>query len=204
MYNHIPDRDTHLSLYGNCVGDDGNICVWSQDDCPSSRTFSAASFSTYGGNTDIEDLCTCEKVVTGACVVGNNWSDWTCAVSADACDKDADFHNWQKVRQAGKDCRLCPAFDKTDVTKAPVGRLHPFHPRGNTNFRGTGCSAGIISGTVIGGMLVALLATVVVNWVCCNRRRGETRVVTKNERDAEAESDALPSLDSQCEPVQIH
>merc|ERR1711884_864988 len=99
--------------------------------------------------------------------------------------------------QAGKDCRLCPAFDKTDVTKAPVGRLHPFHPKGNANFEGTGCSAGVISATVIGGMLVALLATVVVNWVCCSsRRRREAPVETTNDGNAEAEGDALPSLDS--------
>ena len=184
QYNHFPQSETHLSLYPRCSSSDfGDTCVYSSDDCGVDEAFTTASLSmVVVPGERIPDLCTCDQVRTGACFhPEQGGAEWTCAVSADACDADSIFRDWKEVLQEGKDCRLCPDFDKHESpTASTASHLHWGHGRGHgldhhhrpadiaassDLFRETpSCQAGIVVGTVVGGSVVALLATLVIHF----------------------------------------
>lgn len=186
-YNYFPDRDAAVSLYGSCIPidsqtgkiDHDNVaCVWSIDDCPGvvNQTYAYMGAGQYNGVRDGVDsydgLCTCDKVMTGACVDKNGRDtdkdyDWfTCSVSADACDGDSVFLPWQEVQASGRECRLCDSFEKDkDV---PMGNMrHSYssmnavvdqeHKAGCENGGGSGEVAGIVIGGMLAGALLLVL-----------------------------------------------
>ena len=157
QYNYWSERDSSVSLYGSCVpiigsGQDSQLdytniaCVWSERDCPpeSNQFMVASQYSGLKSGETYEDLCTCDKVMTGACVdkAGKNNMDsgihskhdfqWVqCAVSADACDEDSTFIPWQQVQYSGLDCRLCDDFNKEkDVKTGNLPKDNPVSQNG--------------------------------------------------------------------------
>lgn len=130
QFNHFPERQSWLSVYGECVpvrrSKDGVIqndksfygdgtCVWSIDDCPGipeNNTF-------YPGAASLDyleegDTCSCEKVKTGACQYNesknsNEFNDVNivCAVSEEACGSSGSFLTWQELAELGGECHLC-------------------------------------------------------------------------------------------------
>jgi hypothetical protein len=141
-YNYFSERDSAVSLYGSCVpivgtGQDSvldytNIaCVWSEDDCPSTNNqyMIAGQYSGLVNGDTYDDLCTCDKVMTGACVdksgkgSESDFAWFMCAVSSDSCDDESEFIPWQEVQTSGRDCRLCDTFHKSD--DVPMGNLLP-------------------------------------------------------------------------------
>ena len=156
-YNYWSERDASVSLYGSCVpiigsGENSQLdytniaCVWSERDCPaeSNQFMVASQYSGLKSGETYEDLCTCDKVMTGACVdkagknnmVDDNHSkndfEWVqCAVSPDACDEDSTFIPWQQVQYSGLDCRLCDDFNKEkDVKIGNLPENNPFKQNG--------------------------------------------------------------------------
>jgi len=202
-------------------------CVWSEDDCPGAGTephityYPASYAEFYKGNSgglpgitsdtegdeptvNVDRLCTCDKVHTGACVKKgfnmNNDGDWTCAVSADSCDAETVFHDWEQVVLSGKVCRLCPWFDKHDVDSAPIGNVWRLmhHRDGNGDHNQSQdsdatCQAGVAVGVAVAGILFAvlvLLSVYVVQIIGQERRiQKEARMKNGTNDGAKAFSD---------------
>jgi len=233
QHNHFPGRDTHLALYGSCetIESDGTgvskTCVWSIDDCAGAGTSGSVTYvpASYAKTGSAGELCTCDVVQTGACVLG---SDWTCAVSADACDAASDFRSWREVQMSGRDCRLCEEFDKTEVVS--TDRVHPWaggggghdhshdHPNGNDDhdhshdhghdhshqgLSGGSCQRGVVVATAVGGVLIALVLTLLVVLLCRDRvvtdtgRRSDGNNNNNNVNKAPIDEDAAAGQDTE-------
>lgn len=193
QYNHFPGRDIHLALYGTCSDSSkgSNACVWSLDDCPGAGTDSDITYTpaTFAPTSNVDSLCTCDKVRTGACAFGE---DWTCAVSAGACDKESDFRTREQVLEAGRDCRLCPLFDKNSPEAISTENLwwsgrrssndnhqHDNHQHDNhrhdnhrhDNLQDETCPGGIVAGAMA-GVLVAVGGALAIDYFCRRRSGG--------------------------------
>jgi hypothetical protein len=100
-------------------------------------------------------LCTCDKVKVGACV-HSSVGYYGCAVSADACDYESHFHSWERVQEAGYDCRLCDTFDKSGAVK----KFESVHTNGT-------CQAGAAG---VGGLLGGVALTALIGLFILIRR----------------------------------
>lgn len=161
-YNHFPDRDFHLSLFGDCDG----TCVWSSNDCPVGSTYTKPSHS-QADSGNVDDLCTCDKVKTGACIRTLD-NDKTCAVSVDACDATSTFKTWQELEAEGNPCFLCDTFSK-DVSASPV---QPDGFNGGSTRTGI-CASGTnpSAGSLIAFSLAVVLFVVATIEICFVRRK---------------------------------
>jgi len=83
------------TLYAGChylpEGIDDAFCVYNPYDCPDDDDPEWEFFEGYHTQEAMGYPCTCEKVMTGACV--HNDIHYVCAVSPEACDDDSVFVN---------------------------------------------------------------------------------------------------------------
>eukprot|EP00548_Thalassiothrix_antarctica_P010694 CAMPEP_0194159316 /NCGR_PEP_ID=MMETSP0152-20130528/77761_1 /TAXON_ID=1049557 /ORGANISM="Thalassiothrix antarctica, Strain L6-D1" /LENGTH=997 /DNA_ID=CAMNT_0038868867 /DNA_START=53 /DNA_END=3046 /DNA_ORIENTATION=- len=106
------DGSLNFAVFGACVNpadpNKGN-CLWSRDECPPTDTWDPPS-TMMDSASGIEDLCTCDKVIVGACRYGN---DFECAVSADACEDESQYIRAKELLEMESpiDCRLCDSMD---------------------------------------------------------------------------------------------
>lgn len=176
-YNHYPDRTVPLTLYGVCAPGPDNIpgrvlgttCVWSIDSCPlQANVFTPASFSAVGtANSAVatKDLCTCDKVRTGACNSGGG--NWNCAVSADACAADESFVDWQSLdTQFNRKCYLC---DSIRIEANVVKHNRVWEPACWVGTTPAG-SIGAGVGGLMSGVVVTVLGTFLWGKRCRKRR----------------------------------
>ena len=127
-----------------------------------------------GGN----ELCTCDKVKTGACV-GKDGEDETynCAVSADACDDESEFWSRDKLKQEMSDefeCYLCSPFDKAEVPTVEIGAAETISAslsNNNNNNTTQDCTGGIAVGATVGA-LMGMFLVFAIQFLCCRRFHG--------------------------------
>jgi len=105
------DGDLNFASFGLCVDPkdptEGH-CMWSRNECPYTDTWLTPS-RRLGNSPEIEDVCTCDKVLIGACRFGD---EFACAVSEDACDDNSEYLGAKRLRDLDTtiDCRLCESF----------------------------------------------------------------------------------------------
>lgn len=206
QYNHFRGRDIHLALYGTCENATMNTkaCVWSLDDCPGAGINDDITYTptSYSDMENVDSLCTCDKVSTGACAFGE---DWTCAISAEACDEESEFRTREEVLATGRDCRLCPLFDKNSPEAISTGNLwmsgHRDRNDDNNNHQHNNqsdplheetCTGGIVAGATA-GVLVAIGAALAIDSLCRRRCSGNGRSrSTAHERQANGSATVPP------------
>jgi len=110
------DGSLNFAAFGMCVNSNDPTrghCLWSRNECPNTDTWVTPSRrldNTRSSSPKVEDFCTCEKVLVGACRFDN---DFVCAVSEDSCDDESEYIGAQQLKDIAPsvDCRLCAAFN---------------------------------------------------------------------------------------------
>jgi len=106
------DGIMNITTFGSCVNPtnpEEESCLWSRDECPSTDMWVTPS-RKLGYSEETNDICTCDKVLVGACRFGE---ELLCAVSADSCDDVSQYIGVKELRdiQPSLDCRLCEIPD---------------------------------------------------------------------------------------------
>jgi len=153
------------------------FCVYNPYDCPDDDNPDWEFFEGYLTAEAMEYPCTCEKVMTGACVFED--VQYVCAVSPEACDGNSKFVNVVDMFDVDLECFLCSETASTesnyDGTLAVQAQPLPEEalPRAASN--DGGMTGGLIFVLVVG---VLVVVGVMGLWMVRRRKRNNTQPKT--------------------------
>jgi len=176
-----------LTHYGGCdyTSDAGTVgfCVWQATECPTKYTNVNADPFWAGQLPE----CTCERVLTGACVSQNNPSDFFCAVTPEVCDSSQDYMTGSELAESKEvTCRLCS--DTMVSRPRPAGSMGQ---RSGGNDSGIAASLVTFTGLIVGVTVGVVLSLACITFCFCKRKK---RMASNGvEQDAKMDDDEAPS-----------